>query len=110
MLADRVREVRLHLYGEDGGPTLAHALDLRASLVTAEATLLGALARTESRGAHQRRDHPGLSPELRVNFQTGQDADGRLQTGSRPVPPVPPELQAWVDAPEDLSTAGRLLE
>jgi succinate dehydrogenase / fumarate reductase flavoprotein subunit len=36
--------------------------DLRASLVTAEATLLGALARSESRGAHQRRDHPERRP------------------------------------------------
>jgi succinate dehydrogenase / fumarate reductase, flavoprotein subunit len=94
----------------EGYGDLAHALDLRASLVTAEATLLGALARTESRGAHQRRDHPELSPELQVNLQTRADADGRLDTASRPVPPVPPELQSWVDAGEDLSTAGRLLE
>jgi len=113
---DRVAELR-ELAGQvDVRPTsegygdLAHALDLRASLVTAEATLLGALARTESRGAHQRRDHPELSPELRVNFQTRADADGRLGTATRPVPPVPPELQSWVDAGEDLSTAGRLLE
>jgi succinate dehydrogenase / fumarate reductase flavoprotein subunit len=94
----------------EGYGDLAHALDLRASLVAAEATLLGAMARTESRGAHQRRDHPELSPELRVNFQTRSDADGRLRTAARPVPPVPPELQSWVDAGEDLSTAGRLLE
>jgi succinate dehydrogenase / fumarate reductase flavoprotein subunit len=113
---ERVAELRELAGDVDVRPTsegyadLAHALDLRASLVTAEATLLGALARTESRGAHQRRDHPGLSPELRVNFQTGEDADGRLQTGSRPVPPVPPGLQPWVDAAEDLSAAGRLLE
>jgi succinate dehydrogenase / fumarate reductase, flavoprotein subunit len=113
---ERVAELRVLAGDVDVRPTsegyadLAHALDLRASLVTAEATLLGALARTESRGAHQRRDHPGLSPELRVNFQTGEDADGRLQTGSRPVPPVPPGLQPWVDAAEDLSAAGRLLE
>jgi hypothetical protein len=45
-----------------------------------------------------------------VNFQTRADADGRLRTASRPVPPVPSELQRWVDSGEDLSTAGRLLE
>ena len=113
---ERVAELRELAADVDVRPTsegygdLAHALDLRASLVAAEATLLGALARTESRGAHQRRDHPELSPELRVNFQTRSDADGRLRTAARPVPPVPPELQSWVDAGEDLSTAGRLLE
>jgi succinate dehydrogenase / fumarate reductase flavoprotein subunit len=113
---ERVAELR-ELAGDvdvrpssEGYGDLAHALDLRASLVTAEATLLGALARAESRGAHQRRDHPELSPELRVNFQTRPDADGRLDTARRPVPPVPPQLQPWVDDAEDLSTAGRLLE
>jgi len=113
---DRVAELR-ELAGEvdvrptsEGYADLAHALDLRASLVTAEATLLGALARTESRGAHQRRDHPEPSPVLTVNFQTRADAGGRLAVTTEPVPPIPPELQRWVDSGEDLSTAGRLLE
>jgi succinate dehydrogenase flavoprotein subunit len=94
----------------EGYADLAHALDLRASLVTAEATLLGALARTESRGAHQRRDFPQLVPDLRVNLRTRSDLAGHLRTATRPVPPVPPELQPWADASEDLSVASRLLE
>ena len=94
----------------EGYADLAHALDLRASLAVAEATLLGALARTESRGAHQRRDHPELSPELRVNLQTRLDAGGRLTAATRPVPAVPPDLQAFVDTTQDVSVAGRLLE
>jgi succinate dehydrogenase / fumarate reductase, flavoprotein subunit len=113
---ERVAELR-RLAGEvdvrptsEGYADLAHALDLRASLAAAEATLLGALARTESRGAHQRRDHPKLDPELRVNFQTRLDTDGRLTTATEPVPPIPPELQPWADTSEDLSVASRLLE
>ena len=113
---ERVGELR-QLAGEvdvrptsEGYADLAHALDLRASLAVAEATLLGALARTESRGAHQRRDHPELSPELRVNLQARLDAGGRLTTATRPVPAVPPELQALADATQDVSVAGRLLE
>jgi succinate dehydrogenase / fumarate reductase, flavoprotein subunit len=94
----------------EGYADLAHALDLRASLAAAEASLLGALARTESRGAHQRRDHPGLSPELRVNFRIRTGDDVRLATTADPVPPIPPSLQAWADAAEDVSVAGRLLE
>jgi succinate dehydrogenase / fumarate reductase flavoprotein subunit len=113
---DRVAELRELAHEVDVRPTsegygdLAHALDLRASLATAEATLLGALARTESRGAHQRRDHPKLSPELRVNFRIRADAGGQLTAAADPVPPTPPELQRWADASEDLSAAGRLLE
>jgi succinate dehydrogenase / fumarate reductase flavoprotein subunit len=113
---DRVAELR-ELAGEvdvrptsEGYADLAHALDLRASLVTAEATLLGALARAESRGAHQRRDHPERSPELRVNFQTRRDTDGRLTTATQPVPPIPPELEPWAEPTQDVSVAGRLLE
>jgi succinate dehydrogenase / fumarate reductase flavoprotein subunit len=113
---ERVAELR-ELAGEvdvrptsEGYTDLAHALDLRASLSAAEATLLGALARAESRGAHQRRDHPELSPELRVNFQTRLDAGGRLTTTTQPVPPAPLELQALADATQDVSVAGRLLE
>src|SRR5215217_4048727 len=112
----RVAELRELVGDVDVRPTsegyadLAHALDLRGSLAAAEATLLGALARTESRGAHQRRDHPELSPELQVNFQTRLDTHGRLSTATEPVPPIPPELQALADTTQDVSIAGRLLE
>jgi succinate dehydrogenase / fumarate reductase flavoprotein subunit len=113
---ERVAELRELAADVDVRPTsegygdLAHALDLRASLATAEATLLGALARIESRGAHQRRDPPDLAPELRVNLQARLDADGRLTTTTDPVPPVPSELAPWAEPGEDLSAIGRLLE
>jgi succinate dehydrogenase / fumarate reductase, flavoprotein subunit len=113
---ERVAELR-RLAGEvdvrptsEGYADLAHALDLRASLAAAEATLLGALARTESRGAHQRRDHPEPSPGLRANLQVRLDPARGLTTTTQPVPPVPPELQAWADATPDVGVAGRLLE
>jgi succinate dehydrogenase / fumarate reductase, flavoprotein subunit len=113
---ERVAELR-ELAGEvdvrlssEGYGDLAHALDLRASLVVAEATLLGAQARRESRGAHQRRDFPQLSPELRVNFRIRADAAGRPTITADPVAPVPPDLQAWADASQEPSVAGRLLE
>jgi succinate dehydrogenase / fumarate reductase flavoprotein subunit len=113
---DRVAELRELAAEVDVRPTsegygdLAHALDLRASLAAAEATLRGALARTESRGAHQRRDFPRLDPDLRVNFRIRSDASGQFTTAADPVRPVPPELRPWVDAHQDVSTAGRLLE
>jgi succinate dehydrogenase / fumarate reductase flavoprotein subunit len=108
-LRELAREVDVRPSSEGYGD-LAHALDLHASLLAAEATLLGALARRESRGAHQRRDFPQLSPDLRVNFQARLDVAGHLTIDAQPVPPVPPELQAWADASEEPSVAGRLLE
>ena len=94
----------------EGYADLAHALDLRASLAAAEATLLGALARNESRGAHQRRDYPELDPELQVNLQSRLDGDRHMTIAAQPVPPVPSELKAWADATQDLSVGDRLLE
>jgi succinate dehydrogenase/fumarate reductase flavoprotein subunit len=42
-------------------------LDLRNMLVVARTVAISALSRTESRGAHQREDHPGMLPEWNVN-------------------------------------------
>ena len=45
----------------EGYQDLMLALDLEASLVSSEATLMSALSRKESRGAHQREDFIDLS-------------------------------------------------
>jgi succinate dehydrogenase / fumarate reductase flavoprotein subunit len=93
----------------EGYADLAHAFDLQASLVCAEATVQGALARRETRGCHARSDHPELDPELRVNFVVDMADDGSLSLSSRPVAPVPDGLAAWIDD-QQVETAGRLLE
>jgi succinate dehydrogenase / fumarate reductase flavoprotein subunit len=108
-LRELAREVDVRPTAE-GYADLAHALDLRASLAAAEATLLGALARNESRGAHQRRDNPELDPELQVNLQSRLDGDRHMTIAAQPVPPVPSELKAWADTTQDLSVGDRLLE
>ncbi len=94
----------------EGYKDLAIALDLRASLIVAEATLRGALERRESRGAHQRYDFSALDPSLTVNFLTRLDEQGELQVSSKPVPPVSPELGGWIQENKNLSLRGRLLE
>lgn len=97
----------------EGYQDLALALDLRASLVTAEATLRGALARRESRGAHQRADYPALDPALAVNFVVARDGGeaGPLAVTRSSIPPVPTELLSWADAPApELPLTRRLLE
>jgi succinate dehydrogenase / fumarate reductase flavoprotein subunit len=91
--------------GAEGWTDLAHALDLRAGLVSAEATLRCAIERRETRGAQIRADYPDLDPALQVNFHV----DARMEPWSEPVPPVPPGLREWIERPVELS-AGRLLE
>jgi succinate dehydrogenase/fumarate reductase flavoprotein subunit len=48
-------------------PALVDWLDLRNMLLVAQSVAVAALARTESRGAHQREDHPGLDEDWCVN-------------------------------------------
>ena len=85
-------DVRTHVSEVDVRPSdegwfsLAHAFDLRAMLSTAEATLRAALARTETRGAHNRADYPDLDPRLRINFICTLDADGKVIVTSKQVP------------------------
>jgi succinate dehydrogenase / fumarate reductase, flavoprotein subunit len=93
----------------EGYGDLAHVLDLRGSLVTAEASLRGALARRETRGAHNRSDHTRLDDELGVNL-TQRLEDGGLLLTAKPVPDVPDELLEWVEDVSRVSVAGRLLE
>lgn len=59
-------------------------LDLRTMLTVAEAVTLSAQARTESRGAHQREDHPGLDPAWELN-QIVRLKDGGLSLERRAV-------------------------
>jgi succinate dehydrogenase/fumarate reductase flavoprotein subunit len=51
-------------------------LDLRNMLLVARSVATAALARTESRGAHQREDFPGMLPEWRVNQQVRLNSSG----------------------------------
>jgi succinate dehydrogenase / fumarate reductase flavoprotein subunit len=73
-------------FSSGGGfdPVLTDWLDLRNMLLVAQAVTLSALARTESRGAHQREDHPGLDDTWCVN-QLVSFAGGRLKL-SRSLP------------------------
>jgi succinate dehydrogenase / fumarate reductase flavoprotein subunit len=91
--------------GAEGWTDLALALDLRAGLAVAEATLRGALERRESRGAHIRTDFPDLDPALEVNLYV----DARMDPWGEPVPTLPDALRPWLDAAVELG-AERLLE
>lgn len=88
-----------------GYDDLAHALDLKGSLLAARATLESAKARRETRGAHNRSDYPELDPALKVNMVWS--LTGGLSR--EPVPETPAEIAALITAGED-EVAGKLVE
>jgi succinate dehydrogenase/fumarate reductase flavoprotein subunit len=98
---DLTRELGDRPLGE-GGPFDMRRIDwfdLRNMLIVARAVAAAALRRTESRGAHQREDFPGMLPEWRVN-QTVRLSEGRMDIASAPVPTSTPRSppDPWLEA------------
>ncbi|MEP7359183.1 MAG: succinate dehydrogenase, partial [Anaerolineales bacterium] len=96
--------------GPAGAPDLPAALDLRAMLLTGEATIRSALERTESRGAHQRSDFTATDAAWRrsIRIQPGAGGAGMLLSTAE-LPPIPDEIAAVLE-PAPVEQAGKLLE
>jgi succinate dehydrogenase / fumarate reductase flavoprotein subunit len=86
-----------------GYQDLAHAFDLRSSLVAARATLEAAIERRETRGCHNRSDFPDLDESLRVNMVWS----GPGNVVREPVAETPVEIAALV---REVSSVGKLAE
>ncbi|MDQ0923852.1 succinate dehydrogenase / fumarate reductase flavoprotein subunit [Pseudarthrobacter sp. W1I19] len=84
-----------------GYQDLAHAFDLKSSLLAARATLEAALERRESRGCHNRSDYPDQDDALQVNLVW---SPGALE--HEVIPPVPAEIAQLMK--KEVSTAGKL--
>jgi succinate dehydrogenase / fumarate reductase flavoprotein subunit len=88
---DAVHELRAEAGSVPPGKPQAHDLgrvdwfDLRQGLLVAEAVILAASAREESRGAHQREDFPEMN-EAWTRNQVLRLTHGRLQLTACPVP------------------------
>ena len=59
--------------------------DLQSSLISAKATIISAIERTESRGAHQRSDFPDLNPAFEFNCLVSMDEHKNLKTSKIPL-------------------------
>lgn len=86
-----------------GFQDLAHAFDLKSSLLAARATLDAALERRETRGCHNRSDYPELDASLQANLVWS--GPGRVEREA--IPPIPAEIAALMN---DVPAAGKLLE
>jgi succinate dehydrogenase / fumarate reductase, flavoprotein subunit len=96
----------------EGWSDLAHVLDLRAALFTAEVTLRLALERRETRGAHFRADFQELDPSLEVSLHARRypATTGDLLISREPLPPVPVSLDRLVNGRGEPSQRRGLLE
>lgn len=72
----------------EGFEDLMLAFDLEGSLLSAKATLLGAIERRESRGAHQRKDFPDTIPKMKVNFISKLDGNNKLRITQKEIEPI----------------------
>jgi succinate dehydrogenase / fumarate reductase flavoprotein subunit len=75
------------------------ALDLHNLLTVSEAIARSALLRKESRGGHYRDDFPQKSDEwAQKNIVLKKSGDGAMQISTVPVPAMPEELKAIIEA------------
>ena len=84
---------------------LAHAFDLKSSALAARATLAAARERRETRGCHNRSDHPDLDPTMQVNL-VWSPREGVVR---EQIPTVPADIAELI-ARGEISTAGKLVE
>jgi succinate dehydrogenase / fumarate reductase flavoprotein subunit len=97
-----MRDVRVSV--DSGGlQALASTFDLQSSVMAARATFDAAIERRETRGCHNRSDHPQLDPSLQVNLVWS----GPGQVAREATPAVPAEI---AERMHDVSTDGKLLE
>ena len=95
----------------EGYQDLMLAFDLEASIVSSEATLLSALNRRESRGAHQREDFPEIVKDENVNIRIELDKDQSINLYKESIPSLDKKLEELIDKTKEISSfEGMLLE
>lgn len=86
-----------------GFQDLAHAYDLKSSVLSVRATLEAALERRETRGCHNRSDYPQMRPDLQVNL-VWSPTEGITR---EEIAPVPEDISALI---REVSAEGKLVE
>ncbi|MEM6822801.1 MAG: FAD-dependent oxidoreductase [Verrucomicrobiota bacterium] len=95
----------------EGYEDLMLAFDLDGSIMSAEATLLSALERRESRGAHQRSDFPETKDSEAVNYHIRLAGDNQLTISRHEIASLKQELQEIVGETQEISNfEGKLIE
>ena len=95
----------------EGYQDLMLAFDLQASLVSSESTLISALSRKESRGAHQRDDYKKINNDFNVNMRVKFDSDENILLSKDKVPALKKDLEGLITNTKEIDNfEGMLLE
>ena len=95
----------------EGYQDLMLAFDLQASLVSSESTLISALSREESRGAHQRDDYKEINNDFNVNMRVQFDSDNNILLSKDNVPALNNNLKDSITKTKEIDNfEGMLLE
>ena len=95
----------------EGYEDLMLAFDLEGSIMSAEATILGAIERKESRGAHQRYDYKNIDSKFSLNFNIKLDGSNNLRVISSKLKKLNPELKDIISNTKSITDfSGMLLE
>ena len=85
--------------------------DLQSSLFSAKATIISALQRNESRGAHQRSDFPKVDPLCQFNCLVSMDDNNNLKISKVPLKKLNEEQKLIVaNAKREEDISNKLLE
>jgi|ETNmetMinimDraft_27_1059897.scaffolds.fasta_scaffold01386_2 succinate dehydrogenase / fumarate reductase flavoprotein subunit len=95
----------------EGYQDLMLAFDLQASLVSSESTLISALSREESRGAHQRDDYKEINNDFNVNMRVQFDSNNNILLSKDKVPALNKNLKDSITKTKEIDNfEGMLLE
>ena len=95
----------------EGYEDLMLAFDLEGAIMSAEATLLGALKRKESRGAHQRNDFSKRDKQFDLNFYTHLNETNELEIKTSKLKGLSSELRKTIEKTKSITDfSGMLLE
>ena len=95
----------------EGYQDLMLAFDLEASIISSEATLLSALSREESRGAHQREDFKDLEKDQALNIRIELEEDSKIKLSKDKTPLLRKELKNLINKTKEIKNfEGMLLE
>ena len=95
----------------EGYQDLMLAFDLQASLVSSESTLISALSREESRGAHQRDDYKKINNDFNVNMRVKFDSDENILLSKDKVSALKKDLEGLITNTKEIDNfEGMLLE
>ena len=101
-------DIRVDTYSAD---ELVTGFNLKASICSAEATLLSAIERRESRGSHQRSDYPETSNEQSVNFVIAMNSNNELTVSQKKLSKLQPNLKEVLAKTSKINNfSGKLLE